>query len=365
MTYHHRLAKIGGCVETIIDQPAGDAATATLMFQEAGEAAAAVARMLAANVDTLAALGARLRAAPPAVVVTCARGSSDHAATYGKYLIETRVGVPVASAAPSVASLYNAPPRAAGTVCIAVSQSGRSPDLLATVAAQKAAGAHIVAFVNDAASPLAEAADTLVRLEAGPERSVAATKSYITALAAFAALVAEWADDDALRGAVATLPDQLARAWALDWGSMATLLHDATNLFVIGRGLGLGIAMEAALKLKETCALHAEAFSSAEVRHGPMAIVDHGFPILAFATSDIAGDDVRAVAAEFAARGARVSLADAAANGRDDPPALAAEAAVEPILMIQSFYKMANALSLARGLDPDAPQHLSKVTRTR
>ncbi|MBP2274950.1 MULTISPECIES: SIS domain-containing protein [Sphingomonas] len=336
----------------------------TLMFQEAAEAGAAVARMLAANGPAFAALGAKLRAAPPAVIVTCARGSSDHAATYGKYLIETRTGIPVASAAPSVASVYAAPAVQGHALCIAISQSGRSPDLLATVAAQKAAGAHVVALVNDATSPLADTADTVIALSAGVERSVAATKSYIASLAALAALVAEWAEDDTLRRAVMGLPDALARSWALDWGSVGASLQDATNLFVIGRGIGLAVAQEAALKLKETCGLHAEAFSSAEVRHGPMAIVGSGFPIIAFATSDVIGDDVRAVAADFAARGARVSLADARVDGAGDPPALTADPAIEPILMIQSFYRMADALSRARGYNPDAPSHLSKVTRT-
>ncbi|KQN94535.1 iron dicitrate transport regulator FecR [Sphingomonas sp. Leaf231] len=337
----------------------------TLMFTEAGESAAAVARMIAANRDTLTALARELRADPPAVVVTCARGSSDHAATYGKYLIETFVGVPVASAAPSVASVYgSAVTTPAAPLCIAISQSGRSPDLLATVAAQKAAGARIVALVNDATSPLADAADTLVPLMAGPEKSVAATKSYITALAALALLVAEWSGDEALGHAVARLPERLATAWTLDWSEVVAMLRDANNLFVIGRGLGYGIAQEAALKLKETCALHAEAFSAAEVRHGPMAIVNEGFPLLAFATSDAIGDGVREAAAEFAGRGARVALADARADGGGSPPALADHPAIEPILTIQSFYRMANALSVARGLDPDSPRHLSKVTRT-
>jgi fructoselysine-6-P-deglycase FrlB-like protein len=320
---------------------------ATLMFREAAESSDAVARMLAANATTFAALGARLREAPPAVVVTCARGSSDHAAVYGKYLIWTKTGIPVAAAAPSVVSLYDAPIGTRNTLCIAISQSGRSPDLLATVAAQKAAGAHVVALVNDETSPLASTADTLIPLNAGPEKSVAATKSYICSLAA--------------------LPANLARAWTLDWSAAVEPLRTATNLFVIARGFGFGIANEAALKMKETCALHAESFSSAEVRHGPMQLVDDGFPLLALATSDSVGDGVRSAAREFTARGARVLLADAGLDGSQDDavlPALAAHPAIEPILMIQSFYRMVNALSLARGLNPDAPSHLSKVTRT-
>ncbi len=338
--------------------------TQTLMFSEAAEAADAVARLLSANRDAFATLGERLRAAPPAVVVTCARGSSDHAATYGKYLIETLLGVPVASAAPSVSSVYAAPMAPGTALVIAVSQSGRSPDLLATVTAYQNAGAYVVAFVNDETSPLAEMADTLIALKAGPEKSVAATKSYICALAAFAALTAAWSRNEALANAVDTLPDMLTLAFGADWSPIVDALANANNLFVIGRGYGYGIAQEAALKLKETCALHAEAFSAAEVRHGPMAIVNDGFPVIAFATSDTAGDGVREAAAEFRARGAVVCLADAKADAAGTPVALTAHPAIEPILMIQSFYRMANALSLRRGLNPDAPLHLSKVTRT-
>ena len=347
-----------------IDTAGNAALPQTLMFSEAAEAADAVARLLAANRDALAALGERLRAAPPAVVVTCARGSSDHAATYGKYLIETLLGVPVASAAPSVSSVYAAPMAPGTALVIAVSQSGRSPDLLATVSAYQAAGAHVVAFVNDEDSPLAAMADTMIALKAGPERSVAATKSYICALAAFAALTAAWSQNELLIKAIDTLPDMLALAFGANWTSVVDALADANNLFVIGRGYGYGIAQEAALKLKETCALHAEAFSAAEVRHGPMAIVNDGFPVIAFATSDMAGDGVRDAAAEFRARGAVVCLADARVNGDTDPAAYTAHPAIEPILMIQSFYRMANALSLRRGLNPDAPLHLSKVTKT-
>lgn len=338
---------------------------ATLMKSEAAEAAEVVRRLTQANGPALKALAARLRAEPPARIVTCARGSSDHAASYGKYLIETLIGIPVASAAPSTASVFAAPVSPGSALCIAISQSGRSPDLLATVKAHQAAGAYVVAFVNDEASPLAALADSCIGLKAGPERSVAATKSYIASLVAFVALVAEWAQDDALRTALAALPSQLERAGGLDWTAAVEMLRDATNLFVIGRGYSFGIAQEAALKFKETCGLHAEAFSAAEVRHGPMAIVGTGFPVLAFATSDAAGDSVREAAAEFAGRDARVCLADARGGAEGNLPALADHAAIEPILMVQSFYHMANALSLARGHDPDRPLYLKKVTETR
>lgn len=339
--------------------------TDTLMRKEAREAPEAVRRMLDANGNAIRSLCQRLRASPPARIVTCARGSSDHAATYGKYLIETLIGTPVASAAPSVASVFQAQVTAGDALCIAISQSGRSPDLLATVEAQKAAGAHVVALVNDEGSPLAALADTCIGLKAGPERSVAATKSYITALVALAAIVAEWAEDAALSEAIANLPDALASARDLEWTAGVEALRDARNLFVIGRGYAFGIAQEAALKFKETCGLHAEAFSAAEVRHGPMAIVREGFPVLAFATSDPAGESVREAASEFTARDAVVLLADAAAEGTGTLPALTGHPALEPVLMIQSFYPMVNALAVARGNDPDAPLYLRKVTETR
>lgn len=333
----------------------------TLMEQEASEAAQAVAKMLAANRDAFAAIGRQLRASPPAAVVTCARGSSDHAATYAKYLIETMTGTPTASAALSIASLYDAPAVAGNRLCLAVSQSGKSPDLLAAVEQQRDAGAFVVALVNAGGSPLAGLADVVIPLSAGVERSVAATKSYIASLAAIAALVAAWAEDEALGAALTALPGQLAQAFTLDWSPAVAAFRSATNLFVLGRGYGLGAAQEAALKFKETSGLHAESFSAAEVRHGPMAIVGDAFHVLAFGGSDRAAAGVRGVADEFRGRGATVLLA---APEGGDLPAMAAHPAIEPILMIQSFYRMASALALARGHNPDSPPHLNKVTET-
>jgi glucosamine--fructose-6-phosphate aminotransferase (isomerizing) len=335
----------------------------TLMFAEAREAGEAARRFLSGNSDVLTRITERLRQSPPSMVVTCARGSSDHSATFGKYLFETLLGIPTASAGLSVASVFAAPLQANGALCIAISQSGRSPDLLRTVEAYKAAGAFVVALVNDEDSPLAALADEKLALRAGPEKSVAATKSYITSLVGMAALAAYWTQDSALLDALAALPGDLARAFMLDWSAALPTLSQARNLFVIGRGYSFAVAQEAALKLKETSGLHAEAFSSAEVRHGPMAIIEAGFPILAFATSDRAGDDVRAAAQEFRAREAAVMLADAA-HPQEGLPTIAAHPVIEPILMIQTFYRFVNMLSLARGFDPDTPPHLKKVTQT-
>jgi len=334
------------------------------MFREAAQAAEVVREQQHANAARLARLGARLRAAPPRAVVTCARGSSDHAATFARYLIETRLRVLTSSAAPSVSSVYEAATDLAGTVVLAISQSGASPDLLATVASARAAGARIVALVNAESSPLAQLADDLVPLHAGPERSVAATKSYIASLAALVQLVASWADDAELAAALRAVPALLERAWRLDWSAAVTRLTGASNLYVIGRGTGLGVAQEAALKFKETCGLHAEAVSAAELRHGPMALVRDGFPLLMFAQDDETRAGVVQLAAELAARRADVLIAGAQVAEATALPSERAHPVIEPLLFAQSFYRMANALSLARGHDPDRPPHLAKVTST-
>jgi glucosamine--fructose-6-phosphate aminotransferase (isomerizing) len=334
------------------------------MFAEAAQASDVVRTQLARNAVALATLGARLRLAPPRAVVTCARGSSDHAATYAKYLIEAYTGVLTSSAAPSMSSIYEAQSDLRGVLFIAISQSGKSPDLLTAMRAARDGGASTLAFCNTADAPLMRLADVAIPLHAGPETSVAATKSYIASLSAIAQLLAYWSDDPALLRALPDAPALLARAWDCDWSQVVETLRGAVNLFVVARGFGLGIAQEAALKLKETCGLHAEAFSSAEVKHGPMALVRAGLPVLMFTQNDDTRAGIAELAAEFAARGARVMLAGAEARGAVTLPTVGAHPVIEPLLAIQSFYRAAEALALARGLDPDRPPHLHKVTET-
>jgi len=337
----------------------------TRMFREAAQAPEVVREQLQANAARVERLAARLRDKPPRAIVTCARGSSDHAATFARYLIETRLGLLTSSLAPSVSSVYESAPDLADTVMLAISQSGASPDILAAVGSARTAGAHIVALVNAETSPLAQLADDLIPLRAGTERSVAATKSFLASLAAILQLVAGWSGDAELGAALALLPELLARAWQLDWSAGVTHLEKAQSLYVIGRGLGLAIAQEAALKLKETCRLHAEAVSAAELRHGPIALVRAGFPLLIFAQNDPSRAGITELAAELAAQGADVLLAGASAAPAIRLPTEAAHAVIEPLLLTQSFYRMVNALSLARGANPDRPPHLKKVTETR
>lgn len=334
------------------------------LFREAAAAPAVVRTQLIANRDAIDVLGKELRHHAPRAVVTCARGSSDHAATYARYLIETRTGLLASSAAPSVSSLYAAKADLRSVLFVAISQSGASPDLLAAARAAKAAGALVVALVNAEDSPLARVASHAIGLRAGTESSVAATKSYIASLSAIVQLVGCWTRDDGLLDALDGVPDLLERAWQLDWNAAIEPLRNAGSLFVVGRGLGLGIAQEAALKLKEACGLHAEAFSAAELRHGPVALVGRGFPVLAFAQADETRPDVESLARELAGVGARVMLAGSEVPGALTLPAVRAHPAIEPLLLIQSFYRFANALALARGRDPDRPPHLRKVTET-
>ncbi len=338
----------------------------THMAEEIAESGAAVERCLSQNEAVFAALGQRLRACEPAVVVTNARGSSDHCALYLKYLVEIRLGLPCASIGPSIASLYRAPMKLSRALAVSISQSGRSPDILAGQAAARAGGALTLAFVNDAASPLAAEAGALVRLSAGAERSVAATKSMIAGLVAGAALVASWGGDEAMATALRRLPEKLGAPRPAP-AALVNAIAQARQAFVLGRGSTFAIAAEAALKLKETCALHAEAYSAAEVMHGPAEIVRPGFLVLAFRPSDEAAEGFDAALGRFSALGARVVVVEAGAQDGEDR--LGAEDAGHPLLapitMVHRFYGLAEATARALGRDPDRPANLRKVTETR
>jgi glucosamine--fructose-6-phosphate aminotransferase (isomerizing) len=335
------------------------------MLQEAMSAADCVALQLSQDAERYVQLGRTLRAANFNSAVTVARGSSDHAAGYLAYLIMSRLGRLVTSLPMSLVTLYKSPLRTRDTLAIAISQSGQSPDVVEPIAYFRDGGATTVALVNDAASPLAQAAGWSMPLHAGKEQSVAATKSFIASLVAGARLVAEWQDDDALKAGLAALPDDLRAAAQVDWSAALPVLAPARNIMVVGRGIGFPIALEAALKFKETSALQAEAFSGAEIRHGPMALIEDGYPLLIFATRGPAQAGLVALALDMRGRGARVLLAAPEdVPERDLTLPVAATPDLDPIVAIQAFYVMAAQLSKARGMDPDRPRHLSKVTRT-
>ncbi len=335
-----------------------------MMLTEAAQTADAVQAQLDANAALVAQLGKKLRRLRPRLIVTCARGSSDHAATYGKYLLESRTGLFTASAAPSMQSVYGRDMRFADSVCIVISQSGRSPDLLAVARAAKKGGAFVVALVNVEDSPLAEIAHDVLPMRAGGESSVAATKSFITSLSALLHLVCAWQQDERLYSELRSSPELLREAWRCDWSAALDPLSACSSLFVLGRGIGLGIAQEAALKFKEVCGLHAEAFSSAEVLHGPIAIASASFPVLVFAQHDRTKAGIDTLLAQLAERGVYLMTAGTRSDAAVNLPTPSGHPAIEPMARILSFYRIANDLSLRLGLDPDSPPHLRKVTAT-
>jgi glucosamine--fructose-6-phosphate aminotransferase (isomerizing) len=335
------------------------------MLKEALSAADCVALQLANDIDRYADLGRTLRSTNFNSALTVARGSSDHAAGYCAYLIMSRMGRVVASLPMSLVTLYKSPLVTRDTLTIAISQSGQSPDVVEPIRYFRDGGATTVALVNDIDSPLAQAAEWSMPLRAGKEQSVAATKSFITSLVAGARLVAQWQNDPELMNGLAALPDDLRAAAGVDWSAALDVLAPARNIMVVGRGISFPIALEAGLKLKETSALQAEAFSGAEIKHGPMALIEEGYPLLIFATRGPAQAGLVSLATEMRGRGARVLLAapDDIAE-RDLTLPVAATPDLDPIVAVQAFYVMAAQLSKARGMDPDRPRHLSKVTKT-
>src|SRR5262245_6340790 len=336
------------------------------MAHEIAEAPQTVARQAAGLAQPIAELVARLRRRPPQLVVTCARGSSAHAATYGKHLIERSIGTPVAEAAPNIASVYGRRLNLEGQLVLAISQPGRSDDLIEMALGARSAGALTVAVVNATDGPLTRACDIVLPIGAGPELSVAASKTFVATLSALQRLVAAWTSDAVLARAVDGLADRLAKATALDWSEATDVLSRTTSLVTIGRGPTLAIAREASLKLKETCNLHAEAFSGAEFLHGPVALAAARYPIVMLMPTDQAAPGMRQLAADLRRKGAALLTTEAgdAAPGR--LPTLRPEhPETDALCLVQSFYAMLIRLAERLGLDVDRPRHLQKVTRTR
>ncbi len=335
------------------------------MLTEAREAAQAVAHQLAHNDKEYSEFGALLRQQDPNAVLTVARGSSDHAAHFLAYLVMARMGRLVTSLPMSLITLYQSQIACKGLVSMAFSQSGQSPDLVAPMRFFSDGGAVTAAFVNKPDSPLAQASQWVFPLHAGTETSVAATKSYIAQLVAGARVVAAWQDDLVMQSSLSALPGVLSRAAFMDWSVAVDVLKDVNRLFVIGRGTGMPVALEAALKFKETCGIQAEAFSSAEVKHGPMALIEEGYPLLVFAPRGPAQAGLLALAEEMRLRGAKVLLAAPMGTpGANLPMVETASIDLDPISLIQSFYPMVEQLARQRGHNPDEPRFLAKVTKT-
>ncbi len=345
--------------------------TLSLMEQEALEAPRVLAAQFQANQVLLTELVKKIRAADIKIAVTIARGSSDHAATFAKYLLEAHAGMIAASAAPSVYTLYQKKLPVKNCLVIGISQSGASPDIAEMMQSMRTAGALTVAFVNETDSALSRAAEFVVPLLAGKEQAVAATKSYLATLGALIHFVALLTDDKKLLQVLSELPLSLERASQENWSQVMSEYQQVHNTFVVGRSFSFPIAQEAALKFKETTKIHAEAFSGAELLHGPFALVEKNFPLMVFAQQDASFIGIQNIMQRALELGARVFLASPGLNTKglseqvmslSMPPSL--HPICDPLMIIQAFYRMIAQLSLARGLNPDAPFNLTKVTKT-
>jgi glucosamine--fructose-6-phosphate aminotransferase (isomerizing) len=341
------------------------------MRQELAESPEVVARLLASARLPLARLADDVRRREVRFVLIAARGTSDHAATYAQYVLGARNGLPVGLATPSLSSLYRAGPRVREALVIGMSQSGRSPDIVAVLEDARTQGALTLAITNDPGSPLAAVADVVLPLEAGPELAVAATKTYVAQLAVVALLSEALLDGDAdpalarLPGAIAAMIGREAAIAALA-GSLAP----APACVVLGRGFQYATAREWALKLKEVAGVFADPYSAADFEHGPISLVEPGLPVLAVASSGPTLPDLVRLLARLAADGADLLVLSDASGARDlarGSLALPADLPewLAPIVAILPCQLLAYHLAIARGRDPEAPRHLSKVTLTR
>ncbi|HTJ47672.1 MAG TPA: SIS domain-containing protein [Kofleriaceae bacterium] len=313
---------------------------------------------------------AKIRAFDPAWVVIAARGSSDNAARYAQYVLGAHNRLGVALAVPSLHTIYDAPPRYARALAIGISQSGQSPDVVSVIAAAREQGGLTIAITNDPASPLAQAAEIVLALATGAERSIAATKTYTNQLMLLAMLSAAIAESheaelEAVPGAVAAALEATG-----ELGELALDYATAGRFVVLGRGFNYCTAHELALKMKETSYVLAEPYSSADLRHGPVAMIEYGFPVVLIAPSGKASDDTSELLELLRWRRARVI----ALSDRDDVLARAAAGIrlppgvpewLSPIVTIAPGQRFAHALATAKGLDPDRPRDLTKVTKTR
>lgn len=341
----------------------------TLMEQEAAQAPKAVETAFKNNQALFQEIRNRLTHEPLQFAVTIARGSSDHAAYFAKYIIETQLKLMTASFSPSIETIYRARPNLKNSLCIAVSQSGKSPDLCEAMQAARQSGSITIAFVNQTNSPLAQIAEYVVPLFAGEEKAVAATKSYILSLTNMIHFVGTLSNNQTLLTDVQRLPETLNLALTLDWSAAITQLKSQRDALIVGRGYSYPIACEAALKCKETAGLHAEAFSSAEILHGPFALVGKDYPVLIFTQNDASLKGSIALAEKCLSTGAKPMIAlpvsvDLSKGIVRLPTPEFSHPICDPVNAILSFYKMMASLATLRGHNPDSPPHLNKVTET-
>lgn len=337
----------------------------THMYREIREIPDVTRRLLSEGREAIEIAADDLRRTAPHFISTVARGSSDHAATYFKYASELILGLPVASIGPSIASIYGAELQLGHSACIGISQSGQSPDIVKMTQSAAKQGALTVAITNEPASPLAEVCKHTIPIHAGTERSVASTKTFVTSAVAGLSLLAHWKQDKSLIAAIDNLPEHLENAMTYDWPTLRNSLAKRGSLYVLGRGPSYAMSNEAALKFKETCQIHAESYSSAEVLHGPVSLVEPGYPVLAIASRDASEDSIVSVADKLAQQGAITFISsDRAQHAERLDFAKTSHPLTDPLALIVSFYAFIERLAVERGINPDLPRNLKKVTET-
>jgi glucosamine--fructose-6-phosphate aminotransferase (isomerizing) len=317
-------------------------------------------------------VAAEIRQRSIRMVLIAARGTSDNAAIYAKYVWEAYNGLPVALAAPSLYTLYGAPPRLSDTLVVGISQSGMSPDIVSVIEEGRRQGMLTLAITNAPDSRLAQAAERVISCRAGQERSVAATKSYTAELLCIALLSAALADDASRLAEVQAVPDAVEATLALapQIAQRAERYRFMSDCAVVGRGFNYATAFEVALKIKELNSVGANPYSSADFMHGPMAVVGRGYPVIAIAPSGCVYDDLARLISELREREAELIVIS-------DREELTAQAQLplrlpvalpewlSPIAAVVPGQLLAYELALAKGLDPETPRGLRKVTETR
>ncbi len=343
-----------------------------ILHSEILEQPAAVARLLDAEAEPIRRLAADLASRQFNYVLIAARGTSDNAARYAQYLFGTTLGLPVALAAPSLHTLYGARLRFDGAFVIGISQSGQSPDICSVVEDARSAGVPTLAITNNASSPLAYAAENLIPLHAGVERSVAATKTYTTQLAAVALLALSMAGDTDGIAALHTIPAAIEATLAIEsrMAEIAAEMAGITSAVTISRGYNYATAWEIALKMKELTYVPTEPYSAADFQHGPIALLRDTFPVMLIGPQGAATDDLAALAVRMRSLGAHtiaVSDVPAILEAASHPARLpvSVEERLSPLTSVIAGQLFALHLARARGLNPEQPRGLQKVTETR
>lgn len=336
----------------------------TYMAKEILDIPNVIERQHEENAAVLIELAEYLKRTKPTQIITLGRGSSNNASIYGKYLFETGLGIPVSVAAPSLSTIYKQPLIAKNAVLIVTSQSGKSPDLVNFALMMKEQGTKIIGIINDEKSPLAKECDFLFGIKAGEEKSVAATKSFVGSLSIYAAIFAAWNEDSELAEALINLPLTLDQVVNSEWPELIESLSHAKDLFVIGRGVGLSTAVEAALKLKETCQIHAEGISASEIFHGSVSLITPQYPVISFVGSDASRESCLEVNKKLEGYGAKVFSLDHKASSETTLVIPKVHPLLQPLVQISAYYKVIEKLSNHRGLNPDIPPNLKKVTET-